>query len=112
VLEAQWTGLPVVASDIVAHRDAMPPASGGVLFPLDDAPALAHELTTLAAAPARRRGMAASAQAFAHRHYDMRRYVDAFASLYGDLVATDRQRTFVPERSPTPTGLHAVLRTR
>jgi glycosyltransferase involved in cell wall biosynthesis len=113
VLEAQWTGVPVVASDIVAHRDAMPSTSGGVLFPLDDAGALAHELTTRAAEPARRRVMAMDAQAFAHRRYDMRRYVDAFAALYGDLLATaGRQRAAVHERGPTPTGLHAVLRTR
>jgi glycosyltransferase involved in cell wall biosynthesis len=113
VLEAQWTGVPVVASDIVAHRDAMPPTSGGVLFPLDDAGALARGLTMLAAEPARRRAMAVDAQAFARRRYDMRRYVDAFSSLYGDLLAAaDRQRAAVRDREPTPAGLHAVLRTR
>lgn len=112
VLEAQWTGVPVVASDIVAHRDAMPAASGGLLFPLGDAVALARELTTLAAEPARRGAMAMDAQGFARRRYGMQRYVDAFASLYGDMLAADRQRVVAPERSPTPTGLHAVLRTR
>lgn len=113
VLEAQWSGVPVVASDIVAHRDAMPPAAGGVLFPLDDARRLARELAGLARAPARRRDMAASARVFAHARYDMRRYVDAFASLYGDLLpTTDRRRSAGHERASTRTGGHAVLRTR
>jgi glycosyltransferase involved in cell wall biosynthesis len=113
VLEAQWSGVPVVASDIVAHRGAMPPASGGVLFPVDDAEALARELTTLAAAPHRRREMATAGQAFAHGRYDMQRYVDAFASLYGDLLAAaGRRRLAAHERAGTRTGGHAVVRTR
>jgi glycosyltransferase involved in cell wall biosynthesis len=113
VLEAQWTGVPVVASDIVAHQDAMPPASGGVLFPLDDAVALARELTALAAQPHRLRVMAMDGQAFAHGRYDMRRYVGAFASIYDDLLAAaDRQRSAARAHVSTPTGWHAVLRTR
>jgi glycosyltransferase involved in cell wall biosynthesis len=113
VLEAQWSGVPVVASDIVAHRDAMPAASGGVLFPLDDAEALARELGSLAAAPLRRRDMAMAGQIFAHGRYEMRRYVNAFATLYSDLLwAADRQRSATHERVTTRTGGHAVLRTR
>jgi L-malate glycosyltransferase len=113
VLEAQWSGVPVVASDIVAHRDAIPAVSGGVLFPLDDAEALAGELTALAAAPARRRTMGTAAQSFARGRYDMRRYVDAFATLYGDLLAaSDRRRSDARERVAARTGGHAVLRTR
>jgi glycosyltransferase involved in cell wall biosynthesis len=112
VLEAQWSGVPVVASDIVAHRDAMPATTGGVLFPLDDAEALARELAALASVPARRRDIALAGQVFAHGRYDMHRYVNAFATLYGDLLATDRQRSAAHERASTRTGGHAVLRTR
>jgi glycosyltransferase involved in cell wall biosynthesis len=113
VLEAQWSGVPVLASDIVAHRDAMPPASGGALFPLDDAEALARELEALAAAPARRREMGDAGRVFAHGRYDMRRYVAAFATVYGDLIAAaDRQRSAARERVTTRSGGHAVLRTR
>lgn len=113
VLEAQWSGVPVVASDIVAHRDAMPPVSRGVLFPLNDFEALARELAALAAAPARRREMGSAARHFAHGRYDMRRYVAAFTALYGDLLAAaDRPRNVARERVSTMSGGHAVLRTR
>ncbi|NUO95116.1 MAG: glycosyltransferase family 4 protein [Gemmatimonadaceae bacterium] len=113
VLEAQWSGVPVLASDIVAHRDAMPPVSGGALFPLDDAEALARELRALAAAPARRREMAIAGQRFAHGRYDMRRYVAAFTALYEDLLApAAHRRSGARERVSTLSGGHAVLRTR
>ena len=87
VLEAQWLAVPVVASDIVAHRQAMPREAGGVLFPLDDAEALAQVLITLAAQPARRRAMSVAGEAFARARYGMRRYVHDFESLYAELLA-------------------------
>jgi hypothetical protein len=91
----------------------MPAASGGAIFPLDDAEGLARELHALAAAPARRREMADAGRIFAHGRYDMRRYVAEFATLYGDLLAAaDRQRSTARERVTARTGGHAVLRTR
>ena len=88
VLEAQWLGVPVAASDIVAHREALPPASGGVLFPLGDAQALAVSLSALARDPARRAAMREAGQAFARGRYEMRRYVRQFEALYAELLAT------------------------
>ena len=110
VLEAQWLGVPVVASDIPAHREAMPSVAGGALFPLDDAECLARQLAELAAAPERRRAMAAQAHAYARARYDMRRYVRAFEALYGELLSgAARARTPVGARLTPPAGWNTVL---
>jgi hypothetical protein len=87
VLEAQWLAVPVVASDIVAHREVLPGGASAVLFPVDDAGALARELVALHAAPERRRAMAAAGQALAREHYDMGRYVRDFEALYGEMLS-------------------------
>ena len=88
VLEAQWLGVPVAASDIAAHREALPPAAGGVLFPLGDAHALAVSLAALARDPARRAAMRVAGRELAHGRYEMRRYVRQFEALYGELLAS------------------------
>ncbi|HUQ46288.1 MAG TPA: glycosyltransferase family 4 protein [Gemmatimonadaceae bacterium] len=111
VLEAQWLGVPVVASDIVAHRQAMPGVTQGVLFPLGDPDALARELVALAAQSGRRYAMARAGQAFAREHYNMRRYVRNFESLYGELLsATAVERARLKPRRGTRPAWHAVLR--
>jgi glycosyltransferase involved in cell wall biosynthesis len=116
VLEAQWVGVPVAASDIVAHREALPPAAGGVLFPLGDAHALAVALTALARDPARRASMRAAGQAFARERYDMRRYVRQFEVLYGELISTAasaaaRDRSPAAPRPDPRAAWRTVLRT-
>ena len=111
VLEAQWLGVPVAASDIVAHRQALPRVALGALFPLGDAAALARVLVTLAAQPARRRAMSTAGLAFARQRYDMRRYVRDFESLYGELLSASTPRRTTPPARPTPpAGRHAVRR--
>lgn len=110
VLEAQWLGVPVVASDIPAHREAMPGAADDALFPLDDAESLARRLAELAGSPQRRRAMAAEAHAYARGRYDMRRYVRAFEALYGELLSgAARARSPIGERLTPPAGWNAVL---
>lgn len=110
VLEAQWLGVPVVASDIPAHREAMPSAAAGVLFPLDDAESLARRLAELTAAPERRRAMAAAGHAHARARYDMRRYVRAFEALYAELLSgAERAPSPGDARLTPPTGWNAVL---
>lgn len=98
VLEAQWLGVPVAASNIVAHREVLPGTAGSALFPLDDAGALALELLALAGDPARRRAMAAAGQAFARERFEMHRYVRQFEALYGELLSDAAARR-VPERT-------------
>ena len=113
VLEAQWLGVPVLASDIVAHRQVMPGTSTGALFAVDDAETLAGELLDVAAEPARWRAVAAESQLVARERYDMRRYVQSFQTLYSELLAdAGRERALVEVRVPTPHRGHPVLRTR
>ena len=110
VLEAQWLGVPVVASDIPAHREAMPGVAGGALFPLDDAESLARRLAELAGSPELRRAMAADALAYARARYDMRRYVRAFEALYGELLSgAARARLPLGERRTPPAGWNTVF---
>ena len=103
VLEAQWLGVPVAASDIVAHREALPPAAGGVLFPLGDAHALAVTLAALARDPARRAAMRLAGRTFAQGRYEMRRYVRQFEALYGELLASTAS-------APAHGALHSAAR--
>jgi glycosyltransferase involved in cell wall biosynthesis len=111
VLEAQWFGVPVVASDIVAHRQALPRASQGALFSLGDADALARVLVSLAAQPARRRAMSAAGLTFARTRYDMGRYVREFETLYGELLSpSGRDRAASHAHSVARRGWLAVQR--
>jgi glycosyltransferase involved in cell wall biosynthesis len=85
VLEAQWLGVPVLASDIAAHREVVP-RPDAALFPLDDAAALARALGAVAAERPRWRAAAASWQSAARARHDMPRYVRSFQTLYGELL--------------------------
>jgi glycosyltransferase involved in cell wall biosynthesis len=87
VLEAQWLGLPVVASDIPGHREGMAPGESGLLVPLEDAQALAARLCELAASPAWRRQLGDHGRRFATEHFRMERYIAEFDALYSDLLA-------------------------
>ena len=51
-IEAMAYGLPVIASDIAAHRELFAEGRGGCLVPLDDAPMVADTVTSLFDDPA------------------------------------------------------------
>jgi glycosyltransferase involved in cell wall biosynthesis len=87
VLEAQWAGRPVVASDIPAHHEALVPGTTGVLVPGERADAFAAALLALAADPDRRRRYGAAGQALVAGRFSMAGYVGAFEALYRELLA-------------------------
>jgi hypothetical protein len=90
VLEAQWLGVPVVASDIPAHREALAAGVSGVLVPPEDHAALGRTLAELAAAPARRAALGAAGPGVVAERFAMSQYVDHFQALYDELLARPR----------------------
>lgn len=92
VLEAQYAGVPVVASDIPAHREGVAVGETGLLFPPGDAPALAAHLAALAGAPERRRAMGAAGHARVMARFLVERYADELQALYRTLLAEPAAR--------------------
>lgn len=88
VLEAQWAGLPVIASDIPAHHEALLPGTTGVLVPGEQPAGFADALLALHADPALRDAYGATGQTLVAQRFSMPAYVGAFESLYGELLAT------------------------
>lgn len=92
VLEAQSLGVPVIASDIPAHHESLPPGGSGVLVPSDDPDALAQAVLDLASAPERRAALAAAGPRVVAERFSMDRYVGAFEALYAELLAHPRRQ--------------------
>lgn len=90
VLEAQWVGVPVIASAIDAHREAVLPGESALLVPADDPAALAAAIVELAGSPVRRMAMAAAGRRFARERFAMDRYVGSFAAVYDELLSRPR----------------------
>ena len=90
VLEAQWLGVPVIASDIPAHREALAAGVSGVLVPLEDPAAVASALAEFAASPARRAALGAAGPALVAERFAMSGYVGGFERLYAELLARPR----------------------
>ncbi len=61
--EAMACGTPVIATRAGALPEVLATGGGGVLTPVDDAPALAHEISALLAAPQRRSELGARGRA-------------------------------------------------
>lgn len=90
VLEAQWLGVPVIASDIPAHREALAVGVTGVLVPAEDPAALGASLAALATDPARRAAFGAAGPDVVRARFGMEQYVRNFEALYAELLARPR----------------------
>lgn len=85
--EAMAAGLPLLLSDIPAHRAMITPGLEGLLFDPRDPQALAAALRMLARDPALRRRMGARARATAERELALERWVERELALHASLLA-------------------------
>lgn len=133
VIEALLCGLPVIASDIAAHREMVDPDAGGLLVDAADATAFGQAIVTVARKRAELHQRRTQVAQQAAERYSFSRYVERFAQLYQSLAqvprreygflrgvrripayaawlsAAVRRRLFDPEIRWTPTELPRTL---
>jgi glycosyltransferase involved in cell wall biosynthesis len=85
-MEAAAMGLPVVATDVRGCRQVVDDGVTGLLVPVQDAPALAAAVHTMAASPSMRTEMSRAALAKARREFDQARVIDTTLSVYSRLL--------------------------
>jgi glycosyltransferase involved in cell wall biosynthesis len=85
VLEAMALGLPVVASDIPAHREVLGPQSGGLAAGSPEA--FASALGRLLAEPEARAALGATNRTRARSEFSLRGMLDGVAAVYGEATA-------------------------
>lgn len=89
VLEAMAMGVPVVASDVIGHRQILGDSKGGILYPLGD-PALAvAQLCRLAGSGNLRRQLGEQARSIQRRQYSASTMARRVSSLYATMVRVD-----------------------
>ena len=96
VLEALSVGLPMVLSDIGAHREILGEADAAVLVSPDDTEAAARALLALLGDPARRERMSAAALQRA-RLFSLRRQATRLIQLYEPLVRQGSESSRSPQ---------------
>jgi glycosyltransferase involved in cell wall biosynthesis len=82
LLEAMAAGLPVVASRVPGHIDAVAHGETGTLVPVDDPAALAAASAVFLADPARARAAGAAGRARARREFAVDRVAAEVAEVY------------------------------
>jgi glycosyltransferase involved in cell wall biosynthesis len=87
IVEAGYCGIPVVASELPAHVEAVGGRDHGWFTPVDDAHALADALVHAARAESERFELGLRLQAYVRRLFAMEPYLEEFDSAYGDLLA-------------------------
>lgn len=91
VLEAMACGLPVLCSDIPAHREIVRPEAGRLLAPAQ-ARDWAEAVTTLLTDTGRARQLGNGARRYVSEHHDFELMIDRFADFIQDVAAEDSRR--------------------
>lgn len=86
LLEAQASGLPIVASDVGGVREAVSPGDSARLVPPRDPGAIADELEALVRDPSARAALGAAGRAHVRGNFDVRDLNDRLETLYARLV--------------------------
>jgi glycosyltransferase involved in cell wall biosynthesis len=87
IVEAMQCGLPVVATRVSGHPEAVEDGATGFLAPLDDPRALAARCIELLRDPQRREAMSRAARVSAKR-FEMARHLGDYLALYAELAET------------------------
>jgi glycosyltransferase involved in cell wall biosynthesis len=82
LIEAMWSGLPVVTTATAGMKDVVSDQRSGLLVPAGDAAALAAAIARLIGDGALRRRLGREAHAVAHREYTWDRAASTFAAAY------------------------------
>ena len=86
LIEAMYSGLPVIATRVGGIPEIVRDGKTGVLVPSEDAQALASAITRLADDPEERNRLGTAARQYVIQHHDPESYVDRLLELYGELL--------------------------
>lgn len=92
LLEAMATGLPAIASAVGGNPELVQEQVTGLLFPSENAQALATAIAELADDPARRQRMGQAAADHIRQHFNWERTVENYLSVYDSLLAAGAGR--------------------
>jgi glycosyltransferase involved in cell wall biosynthesis len=91
LIEAMWSGLPVVTTGTAGMRDVIEHEKNGLLVPPGDAESLARAIERLSADGTLRRRLGAAAHTAAAEHYTWKRTAESFESAYRAAKAVTRR---------------------
>ncbi len=93
LMEAMWSGLPVIASDIAANREVLHAGQYGRLFPPASPAALAEGLAQLLSDRAGREQVAEAARRYARAAFSPARYAERVTGIWETLLVAHAART-------------------
>lgn len=86
LMESQAAGVPIVATDIPGCRNLVDGESTGLLFPVDDAAAMAAQVLKLDRSSDLRERLARHSKAFVNEQYSPKRMASEYEALYENLI--------------------------
>jgi colanic acid/amylovoran biosynthesis glycosyltransferase len=111
LIEAQASGLPIVATDVGGVRDILPDGRSGFLVPGGDSGAMIASLRRLVDQPERWEEMGRAGRAFVAEHHDIQKLNRTLAELLARLGAVRRtQAATTPDVGADPRAVPAERR--